>query len=111
MALINRKTALASARADGHAEGVKLERARLSEILGCEEADGRKSLATHIAFKTDMSVADARVALATAAKEAPARPASPFATALPEGVETAEEITASLANLGAIARAAGVKGF
>lgn len=42
------------------------ERDRVSGILGNEEAEGRKSLAEHFAFKTDMSVEDAVSAMASA---------------------------------------------
>ena len=42
--------------------------ARCADITGCEEAKGREALANHFAFKTNMSVDDAKVALAAAPK-------------------------------------------
>lgn len=42
------------------------ERERISGILNCEEAEGRTSLASHLAFSTQMSVDDAKAALAAA---------------------------------------------
>ena len=42
--------------------------ARCASITGCEEAKGREALANHFAFKTNMSVDDAKVALAAAPK-------------------------------------------
>jgi signal peptide peptidase SppA len=58
--------ALAQARAEGHAEGVKAgaaaERTRIESILTHADAEGREATAQHLAFKTDMA-ADAAVAL------------------------------------------------
>ena len=42
--------------------------ARCADITGCEEAKGREALANHFAFKTNMSVDDAKAALAAAPK-------------------------------------------
>lgn len=47
------------------------QKARISAILTCEEATGRRKLAEHIAFKTDMSEADAKTMLAAAEAEKP----------------------------------------
>ena len=64
------------------------ERARVSGILGCEEAKGREAMANHIAMNTEMSLADAKAMLAAApvAKAAEATPAAaattPFAAAM-----------------------------
>jgi len=44
------------------------ERTRIEGITTCEEAKGRADLANHFAFKTTMSVDDAKVALAAAPK-------------------------------------------
>ena len=44
------------------------ERARCEAITTCEEAKGREALAQHFAYKTDMSVIDAKAALAAAPK-------------------------------------------
>lgn len=64
------------------------ERARMSGILGCEEAKGREAMANHLAMNTDMSVDDAKKMLAVAPKAeakvdtpAPAA-ATPFAAAM-----------------------------
>ena len=66
------------------AEARTAERARVSGILGCEEAKGRESLASHLAMHTDMSVDAAKAVLASApaavAAAAPAA-AAPAATA------------------------------
>lgn len=51
------------------------ERARVSGIVGSEEAKGREALANHFAMNTDMSVEDAKAALAVAPK-AEAAPAA-----------------------------------
>lgn len=62
------------------------ERARVSGILGSEEAKGRTALANHFAMNTGMSVEDARAALAVAPQEAaapaPAAEGNPFKQAM-----------------------------
>lgn len=66
------------------------EQARCQGILNAPEAKGRESLASHLAFKTNMSVADATglLAAAPAAQAAPApaaaaaEPANPLAAAM-----------------------------
>lgn len=50
------------------------ERARVSGIMGCEEAKGREGLANHFAMNTSMSVEDAKAALAAAPVAAAAAP-------------------------------------
>src|SRR5690606_25245933 len=45
------------------------ERARVEGIQTCEEAKGRTQLASHLAFKTDMSVDAAKAILAAAPAE------------------------------------------
>jgi signal peptide peptidase SppA len=52
------------------------EQARISGILTCAEAEGRTGLANHLAFKTGMSVDDAKVMLAASEKAAPAAAAA-----------------------------------
>lgn len=47
----------------------KAERERIAAITGCEEAKGRASLASHLAFKTGLSVAEAKEMLAAAPQE------------------------------------------
>jgi signal peptide peptidase SppA len=50
-------------------DAVKAERARVGGILGCEEAKGREQLANYFATQTDLSVDQAKAALAAAPKE------------------------------------------
>lgn len=45
------------------------ERARIDGIMNCDEAKDRQALASHFAFKTDMSVESARAALSASASE------------------------------------------
>ena len=47
---------------------IQAERARCQGILTCEEAKGRKEMARHLAFNTNMSVEDARTLLKVAPK-------------------------------------------
>lgn len=47
------------------------QKARISTILSCEESQGRRKLAEHIAFNTDMSEDDAKKMLAASEKEQP----------------------------------------
>ena len=57
--------------------------ARCADITGCEEAKGREALANHFAFKTNMSVDDAKAALAAAPKQSTnATGKSPLDTAM-----------------------------
>ena len=44
------------------------ERERIAAIQGCEEAEGRDSLAAHLAFNTEMTVEEAKAVLAAAPK-------------------------------------------
>ena len=53
---------------DENADAAANERARIEGITTCDEAKGREGLANHLAFKTTMSVDDAKVALAAAPK-------------------------------------------
>ncbi len=48
------------------ADAAATEQARIAGILQCDEAEGRTKLAQHLAFKTTMSVEDAKAALAAA---------------------------------------------
>ncbi|MCB1865165.1 MAG: S49 family peptidase [Chromatiales bacterium] len=68
-------------------EARNTERARISGIVGCAEAEGKSQLANHLAFKTDMSVDEAKAVLAAAtpapaADPAPAAEANPFKAAM-----------------------------
>lgn len=58
------------------------ERARIDGIMSCEEASGREDLAKHFAFKTGMSVDDAKKALAAAPKQAQTSTATGFVAAM-----------------------------
>jgi signal peptide peptidase SppA len=59
--------------AKAQADAKRAERARVSGIMGCEEAKGREALANHIAMNTEMSVDEAKAMLALAPKtETPA---------------------------------------
>jgi signal peptide peptidase SppA len=65
----------------------KAERDRVQGILNCEEAAGKSKMANHLAFNTNMSLADAKAMLAVAGTEAaapaPQQPAeSGFAAAM-----------------------------
>jgi hypothetical protein len=51
------------------ADARSAERARMSAILGCEEAKGRAKLAQHLASSTDMTLEDAKKTLAASALE------------------------------------------
>lgn len=62
------ETALASARAEAHAEGAAAERARITAILRSEAADGRSEQAMALALETNLSAADAEKVLAVAPK-------------------------------------------
>lgn len=53
----------------------KAERERVQGILGCEEAAGKSKMANHLAFNTNMSLADAKAMLAVAGKDEAAAPA------------------------------------
>ena len=55
----------------------KAERERVSGILNCEEAAGKSKMANHLAFNTNMSLADAKAMLAVAGKDEAAAPAAP----------------------------------
>lgn len=60
---------LDAARSEGMAIGATNERARISGILGCDEAKTRSTLANHIAMNTDMSVEAAKGILGNSAEE------------------------------------------
>nr|VFJ91527.1 MAG: hypothetical protein BECKH772A_GA0070896_1003221 [Candidatus Kentron sp. H]VFJ92562.1 MAG: hypothetical protein BECKH772B_GA0070898_1003113 [Candidatus Kentron sp. H]VFJ99397.1 MAG: hypothetical protein BECKH772C_GA0070978_1003122 [Candidatus Kentron sp. H] len=62
------ETALASAREEGKQEGIKAERERIQAILGSDAATGRRDLAEHFAFGTDMASEAAVAALEKAPK-------------------------------------------
>lgn len=59
------------ARAEGMAAGAAGERARIREILECEDAKERGEFASHLALETEIPAAQALALLAKAPKEAP----------------------------------------
>lgn len=81
MSIENEQAAPATLNA---ADTEKNERARISGIMKCEESEGRRELAEHLAFNTDMSVEAAKAILGAAPKKeaAPAASASPFDAAM-----------------------------
>ena len=65
------------------ANAASAERTRIEGITTCDEAKGREALANHFAFKTNMSVDDAKAALAAAPKQSTnATGKSPLDTAM-----------------------------
>lgn len=60
---------LDKARAEGVAEGVAAEQARISGIMGSEEAKSRPTMSNHLALKTQQSVEDAVALLAVSPEE------------------------------------------
>jgi ClpP class serine protease len=77
-----RAEGLIQGKADGAKEGAATERARTKDILGCEEAKGRGKLASHLAFNTDMTVADAKAILAETPAEVAAGTKNPLENAM-----------------------------
>jgi signal peptide peptidase SppA len=61
--------ATAQATAQAASEARISERARVSGIMGCEEAKGRSGLANHLAMNTDMSLDAAKAVMAAAPAE------------------------------------------
>jgi ClpP class serine protease len=64
------------------ADAIKAHSARITTILGLEEAKGRGKLAAHLANNTAMSVDDAKALLAVSALEAPTDTKTPLAKAM-----------------------------
>ena len=69
-------------KAAGQQAGANAERERISGILGSDAAKGRKGLAEHFAFNTNMSVEDATAALAAAPQEQAAGGGNPLGVAM-----------------------------
>lgn len=59
------------------------ERARVSGIMGCDEAKGRETLANHLAMNTDMSVDSAKAILAASPKAEEKKPEPAASTTNP----------------------------
>lgn len=70
------------AAAPDSATVASVERERIAAILGCDEAQGRASLAQHLALKTSTSLEDARATLAASALEVAPKSESPFQAAM-----------------------------
>lgn len=76
-------TTVDAGKKDEQADAGAEMQARCADITGCEEAKGREALANHFAFKTNMSVDDAKAALAAAPKQSTsASGKSPLDTAM-----------------------------
>lgn len=109
--------AAAATQGTGDIDAAANERARVKGITTCDEAKGRESLAQHFAYETNMSVEDARKALA-AAPVSSANAASPFtaamdATANPNvgtgGEDNGKEVSGTDRILSAFSAATGTK--
>lgn len=74
--------AVAKARDEGKAEGIKAERSRIAAILALDEAKGREASAQHLALNTDLTADAAKGVLAglqpaaTAPEQKPQEPAA-----------------------------------
>ena len=77
----------AEAPAEQPAAAAPTERDRIRAILSCEEATSRPRLANHFALNTDLSVDDARAALAASAEEGKPSGKSPFEAAMDASTE------------------------
>lgn len=64
------------------AEARQAARERIKAILGCSEAEGRRELAEHLAFNTEMDPKEARGLLALAPKAGQADPGAEFRRAM-----------------------------
>ena len=83
--------ARATGSEEGKAAGANEERARISAILGCDEAKARPIAAMNTAMKTAMSVEDAKAFIGTMPEEAKATPAKAEGTEGAEGRNHFEE--------------------
>lgn len=113
-ATANHEAALATALATARTEATTAERTRVAAILGSDEAKGRDGLANHLAFKTDMSVEDAKAALAESPKAEAEGAETPFNKEMSKdnpdvGAGEGDDDKAS-SNPVELARAAGVRG-
>lgn len=100
-----------AAAVNNQTDAVKAERSRVQGIQSCEEAKGREALANHLAFNTEMSVADAKamLAVAPAAAAAAAAPAATTNTLHQAMANTAQPNVGADAAAGAAGAAAGEK--
>lgn len=79
-------------KGDEKVDHAAVERTRIEGITTCEEAKGREALASHFAFKTNMSVDDAKTALAAA-------PVAAAPTSASSALDAAMEKTGGGANI------------
>ncbi len=77
-----RAEGVTAGKAEGSKEGSAAERARISAIVGSDEAKGRGELASHLAFSTTMTADEAKALLAKSPKEAAAAAVDPLSTAM-----------------------------
>lgn len=96
------KRLLAEATAKATTDAQAAATARIGGIMSCDEAAGRATLAQHLAFKTAMSVDEAKVLLSVSAKEVTATAPAAGAAATTEqtavaGTKTKEQIAADFA--------------
>ena len=75
-------TTVDAGKKDEQADAGAAMQARCAAITGCEEAKGREGLANHIAFKTTMSVDEAKSMLAASPKQSAATGKSPLDSAM-----------------------------
>lgn len=103
-------------------EAREAEQQRIAAILGCDEAEGRETLAKHLAFNTSLSADEAATMLAASEKkvEAQTDPATPFAAAMdaqeqPEvgggNASASNDDEDSADSIVALAARVGIKGF
>ena len=64
-------TGVKTGTAEGIKQGATEMQTRIKGILACDNSEGRKTLAEHLAFNTSMSVEDADTMLGVSAKEVP----------------------------------------
>jgi ClpP class serine protease len=88
-----------AARQEAAAQATTAERTRIAGIMGCEAAANRPNLASHLAFKTSMTVAEAGDMLVVSAEEksaaAPAAPAAPANPAAAKGDSPFDNVMAN----------------
>lgn len=116
---VDQAAAITAAREEGQTtgrtEGASSERERINAILTSDEAKGRDGLANHFAFKTNMSVDDAKAALAASPKADDENAETPFNKEMSKdnpdvgGGEGGDDEEAS-SNPVTLARAAGIRG-
>jgi hypothetical protein len=87
--------AIATARAEGHAEGVAAERTRIGAIVRSEAAEGRHQQAMSFALDTDLGAAQAVKVLGVSPKET----TEPTVPSIAERAATEREFGASVTGI------------